>query len=398
MRLPMARLSAVASAAVLLVAAAQAPSEPTDGATPEQAQLLEEYLPEVEPSSELGGPVLASGHVEDAGAGVPVIATAWPDPAELGDLKVGDEVDVVTIAKTLTDSDGNYVLVPDPNAVKEAVGTAKKTVNFDVTVPTSKDVALATTAASATLSVATAETSSSTILSEGDIDIAAERPAAIGEASSDNGATPLAGDCGTKLITRYDNRPMIVGTSFSTTSKVTSDFVYKKGSESSLGYGVSSKNEIGTFKASGTHKVSSSSTTNYDPKKGAHGTFYKKYQDYGKFYNCLVGNDGFAIIFYSVSPIGVPHGAYTAKAKSIPTAKLCTRYMEAGVTMEKEKAQLWSTGVAIGEKIGIDLSAQTGWSSATRLDLKRTSGTSFGLCGTTNKPEQPNPGRLVAKP
>ena len=400
MRLPLTRLSAVACTAFLLVAAAQTPdTDPTDGATPGQLDLLEAYLPEIEPSDELDGPTLVTGHVDDAEAGVPVIATAWPDPAELADLEVGDKVGVVTIAKTLTDADGNYELVADPDAVKDVVGATEETVNFDVVVPTSEDIANATAATTATLSVKKVSTPSNKVLTDVDVDIAAERPATIDEAATDTATSvrPTA-SCGSSLVARYDDRPMTAGTSFSTTSKVTTTFQYKKGSESSLGVGFSAKGSAGSFKANGTHKVKSSSATTYDAKKGAHGTFYKKYQDYGKFFNCVVDINGYAVIWYSVSPIGVPHGSYTAKSTSIPTAKHCTRYSGASLTIDKSKAQLWSSGVAIGDKIGIDLSAQTGWSNETRLDIKRTSGTGFLLCGTTDKPEQKSPGRLVAKP
>lgn len=402
MRLPIAHLSAVAFTAVLLVAGAQAPSEPTDGPTPAQATQLAEYLPEIEPSTELDGPVLVAGHVQDASAGVPVIATAWPSPAELGDLKVGDTVELVTIAKTLTDTDGNYELVADPAAVKDVVGTAKKVVNFDVTAPTSKD-ATATTGASAVLSVATVAATSDEVLVEGDIDSVASEPELIGEvttSSADPDTNPDAepASCGgATLVARYDDRPTIIGSSFSTTSKVTTDFEYQRGAESSLGYATSFTGKSGTFKNAGTRAVSSSSGTDYDTKKGAHKTIYKKYQDYGKFRYCFMSPGTLPVIQYQVAPIGVPNGSYTATATSTPTASYCVPYANASVYIERTKAQYWSSGVTLEGLIGMNLSAQTGWSSQTKLYIKRTSGTSFRLCGTNNEPEQTNSGRLIAK-
>jgi hypothetical protein len=173
MRVPYVRSSAVASTALLLLGAAGVQAASTDSATPDQIAQLADLAPDVEPSSELDGPTLVRGEVAGAGAGVPVVASAWPDQETLGDMKVGDTVDLVPFAAGLTDEDGRFELVADPAAVEELLGDDERIVNFDVTVPTAYG-APATIATSATLSVALVQDREGEPLTDDPVSIDAE--------------------------------------------------------------------------------------------------------------------------------------------------------------------------------------------------------------------------------
>ncbi|MCR6646972.1 MAG: hypothetical protein NVV70_02070 [Cellulomonas sp.] len=123
--------------AVLTAAALIGPSAPADeGPRPPTAEQLETLAGwvDVTPSPELDGPVLTAGTVTGAGAGVPVMAMAWPDHEALGQQQVGDSVELVMIAATLTRSDGSFELVADPVAISALTGGGETTVDFDVQV------------------------------------------------------------------------------------------------------------------------------------------------------------------------------------------------------------------------------------------------------------------------
>ncbi|CAM5792728.1 hypothetical protein [Cellulomonas persica] len=122
-----------ALAAAALIGACATADAGGRATTAEQLETLA-GLVDVTPSPELHGPVLTAGTVVGAGAGVPVVAMAWPDDATLGEMQIGDDVKLIPIAATLTGSEGRFELVADPVAVAALTGGSEVTVNFDVQV------------------------------------------------------------------------------------------------------------------------------------------------------------------------------------------------------------------------------------------------------------------------
>ncbi|MCR6688843.1 hypothetical protein [Cellulomonas sp.] len=382
-------------AAVALVVNVGAAAVPAPGPTVEQSGDLAQYVPDVAPSSTLEGPALVTGAVEGAPAGVPVIATAWPDQDTLGALRPGDIVNLVPIAASLTDADGSFTLVADPGAVRDLLGEDEQIVNFDLYVPTG-DGEPARFAASAELSAEIVEDGSEDeVLAKVEASIEAAEPLTVDEVVNRDGDTVTYNEsCGAIFKTPLDARPMTVGSSYSTNPKVTADFTYAKGATTEAGVGFSVSGKVGSFEASGTTSVTSAATTAYDPVKGVHAKYYKKTQDYGKFTHlCTAGASSYTYV--DVRPVGNPYGGYVANV-STPTANHCASY-GATLTLDEEKAMTWAGGVALDSLIGINLSAQTGWSSKTSLTFTRPTGVTYKVCGTKGKPEQPNAGQMVAK-
>lgn len=419
-----ALVSGVVLTASLLIGAS-APIEPAPSpSTDEQIETLAELV-EVEPSSELDGPVLTAGEVEGAGAGVPVIATAWPDQGTLDQQQPGDSVELVTIAATLTDSDGGFELVADPAAVAVLTGGGERVVNFDVTAANAGDeVALVATSATLSPEIAADETLEDALTDA--VAIEADEPltvdevagsSEVGEATTARGQASFATvalasadeyeptdsadatldyyKCGTTLIERLDKRPTIIGSTYSTSTAVRSQFILTRGGASSFGVGTSKSGAFGSWSANGTSTITSEDTDEFPVKVGKHGKIYKKYQNYGKYRNVLCDGDIGQLVTYSVRPIGNPYGSYEA-ASPVPSATRCVGYASKH-TFSKGKAQYWSTGVTLEALIGFNASAQSGYSSQVRTVTYHSSGGTYTVCGTGNVPEQSNTGRLVAK-
>ncbi|MCR6688308.1 hypothetical protein [Cellulomonas sp.] len=183
---------AVATAALLGASAPDGPAAPLSAET-QNAMLAE--LAGVRPSSELTGPVIATGTIEGAGAGVPVVADAWPDQETLGRVEIGGFVDVVTIAAALTDADGSFELVADPEALAGRVGATAEIVNIDVTA-FDAGCGLAMMATSVKLSVSSGEVEVGDELDEPHLLVHAVRPLTIGEVVAAPGSADLPPSCG----------------------------------------------------------------------------------------------------------------------------------------------------------------------------------------------------------
>jgi len=183
---------AVATAALL---GASAPDGPAASLSAETQNAMLAELAGVRPSSELAGPVIAAGTIEGAGAGVPVIAQAWPDEETLGEGEVGDFVDIVTIAAALTGADGSFELVAAPEALAGRVGATAEIVNFDVTA-FDAGCALASMGTSVDVSVSSGEVVLAAELDEPHLLVRAERPLTIGELVAAPGSATPPPACG----------------------------------------------------------------------------------------------------------------------------------------------------------------------------------------------------------
>ncbi|ASR55170.1 hypothetical protein CBP52_08865 [Cellulomonas sp. PSBB021] len=401
------RLSGVALTAILLIGAS-APVEPDPRPTTEEQVDALAVLVSVEPSTELDGPVLVAGEVIGAHAGVPVIAKAWPDQETLDRHQPGDAVELVTIAAALTNTDGSFELVADPEAVAEATDGDERIVNFDVTAANAgAKVAMVSTSAVLSPEIAVDDSISGALTDELMID--ADEPLTVDEISDTSevdGIPPVAAEdsapagmeCGTKLVQRLDRRPTIIGSTYSTAPRVTTQFIYTKGAESTFGIGFSQTGANASWTASSTAKISNGDVDEFDKKAGSHAKIYKKYLNYGKYKSVICDGDFGQIVSYTVRPIGRPFGSYEA-GSTVPAtpSAYCVRYSSTH-HFSKGKAQYWSSGVALPAAMGFNASAQTAYSYESKIIMTRPDGTSYAVCGTGNVPEQVNTGRLVARP
>lgn len=92
-------------------------------------------FPGVRESSELDGPILATGQLTDSeGNGVPgtVTAVAWPVMEILSNLQTGESANTLTAAWATTDEDGMFTLRIDPKVVMDQHVESNGVVNFDL--------------------------------------------------------------------------------------------------------------------------------------------------------------------------------------------------------------------------------------------------------------------------
>jgi hypothetical protein len=132
--------------------------------------------------------------------------------------------------------------------------------------------------------------------------------------------------------------------------------------------GVSSNNKVGTFKASGTQSRSSTVSANFP---ATHNAAYQNYYAFAAYtdYQLQCIGKGFDIISYETRPIGFDGGFTTAAAPHKAMGN-CTG-VRAGITVTKETTRAYQVGggVDMSTLIGINLSAQTGYSVQTKIDF-----------------------------
>lgn len=113
-RISIGRLSASLAACALATLATLAATSASASEVAESEVSLEQFVPTIEDSRELTSEPLVEGSVQspegEALAGTVVTLEAWPSGRELRDLKVGEQIEVATIAKTATASDGSFEL------------------------------------------------------------------------------------------------------------------------------------------------------------------------------------------------------------------------------------------------------------------------------------------------
>ncbi len=87
--------------------------------------------------------------------------------------------------------------------------------------------------------------------------------------------------CGETLVTNYGTRAVAVGRTFTAGAGRTGSLTYTSGSSSDLGVGLSSSGAYGSYAASGTISMSSTSTVTF--AGGTGGREYQTYYVYGKY-------------------------------------------------------------------------------------------------------------------
>jgi len=195
--------------------------------------------------------------------------------------------------------------------------------------------------------------------------------------------------CGVIYQGDMGNHSVWVGGHYSTTTGVTHDLEYANGATSSLGVGVSSSGAWGSYRASGTSSVSASGTINYPATSG-------RQHDYTEFNydKYLVGCAG-----TNKCEVRATHwvgGGHTYVPPAAPTATHCVLHGAGEIfTLERTSAYNFSTGADVSSAIGIDLSAQTGYTASAKVTFRFAA--TRHLCGTNGDPGAA-PSRLVAKP
>ncbi|MDV9174886.1 DNRLRE domain-containing protein [Streptomyces sp. W16] len=390
-------------------------------------------------SASLTTPVVAKGTVDNsdgtAASGADVVLYAWPSNEVDDALEEGDYVKLQPVAKAVTDSSGGYELriaalsalsaqAADDGTVNfEAIASSgRKAVsyNFGRRLVTSSSVAkvlaysTASTAADTSADAAalqadpedvtlTLDSEASSAPAEDSTTDATENPSAtptpVADPSEVTGSDEdpeeveagVSKACGIRLLKKIPPKWVIIGQTYSKTTGVAHTLSYTSGASSSLGVGVSASGTYGSYSAGGSMSKSSSTTTQYPNYGNNTGVYYKTQFRYGKY---IVGC-AYADPWYEVRPRSYAGGADTSSAH-IPNATHCFKYIKGSVfTKTRSKAITWTNGASLTSVIGIDLSAETGYSSDTTVVY--TFNKTRHLCGTGGDPGSAHPYNFVAK-
>ncbi len=182
--------------------------------------------------------------------------------------------------------------------------------------------------------------------------------------------TSLKADLGSTLVT--------VGESFSDASSVRATFTYGQGQSSSLGAAISYG---GAFTASGSTSVSKGAGSGFGPVTGAVNRAYRTNFDYRRYYTLCNTSPS-----YSTVKATAWYGGATAVSISDVAMGKCVGYGVNGhYWISSSSATRLSGAASLAGAIGINLSAQTGWSSSARLDYYMNA-TGHPVCGKDGYP------------
>lgn len=372
--------------------------------TPGVAQASSEWQPMLNPgvrlSSDLNGPTLASGQLQDR-FGTPssgwVAAVAWPTSDALRRLEDGDFVHTQTIAQAVVGNDGVFTLRVDDQVPLNEYRDRNGTINIDV---------LADGAGGRAIQ------SMSRRLPQGAgawVDPArpsgAARPLTLsiggaGSPPTDGPVTtaPLENKiwpCPDYAVATYNQLDTAIGETYPGPS-ATAQFKYQNGSTSTLGVGFSVSGELGSYSPSGTAQNSDAVTITWGVKPANSKWFYRTTFQYKKFQLWIMQNGFCQFWGYEVRQTAFQGGVQSYTVGAAPTANNCSPInggMPVTITKNQGTAVTWSNGVNIHLLIGIDLSSRTGFNAETWYTFKYS--VVGRLCGTNTT--YPTAGQVVGK-
>ncbi|CAN7445032.1 hypothetical protein LJR045_002936 [Microbacterium sp. LjRoot45] len=334
-----------------------------------------------------------------AGAAFPnarVELIAWPSNAVLSGLAYDADVPTKVVAVDRTSSSGSFKLTPSVTSLYP-YASAEGFVDFEVVVFAdgyqssqfleSTPVPSNPNARSAEASAATLSTSLGTFTMSASTDTHAN---STGDATL--APDPLKfSSCGWRKRDSAGAKWVAVGAAYVKKTGITAKFTYRTNSESKLGIAVRMGGSAGAWRASGTSTVTVDSTDGFPLLTGNASRRWRTQWEYFNFKRRC----GQEEMVRAVNFIG---GTSSVSLSGTPsTVGLCAQY-EAGSDKEKTNgtASTFTGGVDLGPAIGIDVNAQSNYSSNTKIFIDFTSAAT--LCGTTGTPGGNSSGTLVVKP
>lgn len=160
-----------------------------------------------------------------------------------------------------------------------------------------------------------------------------------------------------------------IGGTYSTNTGARQRLTVSQSASSNFGVGVSATGTKGSFSASGQRSVTHDDSTAFPVTRSTKSNYtlvgYNKYKRV-----CTNYTQGYTKTTYPVRPSGLKGGAESRSRTSLPNAWTCGKY-DKGTTFTANKARAWtnSWGVPLSGAIGINLSAQTGYSNEAKISI-----------------------------
>jgi hypothetical protein len=188
--------------------------------------------------------------------------------------------------------------------------------------------------------------------------------------------------CGpVEYIHGYSPQTTNVGATFSRVDDVAMHFEYSNSQQSLLGVGFSSSGDWGSSKWDGTNSSSSTSSESYAWAHDVSGRIYQTQFIYHEFRQLCSPDSR----HYWAKSVPYAGGATTLGSQTPLNATRCVT-QQAGSSFTKDSSSAWTFGGGVGTypAIGVDLSAETGYS--TRAVLKYHFSQARRLCGKSAFP------------
>lgn len=339
---------------------------------------------------------LSTGKSQPKGGNVTLYA--WPAESVLAAADTGEAVKLTPISKSKVAADGTFefTVAAGTDLERFAGGTDYLNVTLSGTAGGNEywySSSIAADTAPAPTASAKSATNDTVAPAPGDLEIA---PFGADNSQASTADQYIEKACYTQTAATYAQKTAQVGYTANARSGGTAKFTFSSGASSKFGVGVSSTGNYGTFSASGTSSMTTTSTIGFATNTGgakAHRVYLvpKKYKIYCE------SNSGVPISQkYELRPASYTGGASTVASTTFSTNAYCTPIGKGiNSTLDSSTATTMTLGYKVSTIIGIDLSAQSGCNSKTKITLNP--GTSAGqICGEKGYPAA-SPGGVKLK-
>lgn len=347
------------------------------------------YVEGVQPSDEVGGPILVSGRLVAPG-GAPangrVVVVAWPRAAALAALADGDPVKTLVIGQDIATVDGTFAIKADPTIPLGEYTEDDGTINLEIRAHGAVGTGLFAFSRRFLEREARWIDAGASLPGGGagarepaEVDVVLDGPAVAEDTMVPTG--DKTGTCPDYIVATYRAVPVDIGESYPGPNN-SARFVYLQGSTSALGVGISVTGAFGSYSLAGTMVGSSTMKLTYAERGPNTRTVYQTGWDYRKidiwngYYTCAHWR-------YEVRPTVFAPATTSWQPTSTPYAPdaNCTRH-EPGDKPSRYQytAHTFAGGVKLGPFIGVNLSSQTGLNTLTGYEFRFVG---YGrLCGT----------------
>ncbi|GAB3111871.1 hypothetical protein GCM10027055_13430 [Janibacter alkaliphilus] len=210
-----------------------------------------------------------------------------------------------------------------------------------------------------------------------------------------SGSATAAASCRDRYIRTLGRRKVFTAGHYATSAGARTTATMETGASSRLGVGVSATGKFGTFRTSGEAVRSRSTTTKYPSgTSNQHNYSYWQYNMYRR--DCTRTQHQLASRTYRAVAGTFRGGATYIRPSATPAAWKCEPYRKgSSFTLNRNRAWRNYYGADLGGPIGVNLSAETGYTTKARIYFN-VNRWSVRLCGTNNYPGN-YPQRIVVR-
>ncbi|HYK28349.1 MAG TPA: hypothetical protein VEV61_10315 [Streptosporangiaceae bacterium] len=326
-------------------------------------------------------------------SGVHIILEAWPPQSVFAHVKPGKHVPMRTAGSVVTNSTGHFTLRISAAAAARIKGAANPNGVLNLALRAASPKGWDWFGYSRTTKTRRANAIAPSYLPSwgaGHPETVTLRLSRTAANAPDFPVCPDVIDEGPLANGKNGLTPVTVGGTWTTLKRSTTWMTYGANQTTSMGIGIDNPLEGGGFTASGTIGVTSGLQETYNKVTGSHSRLYRTDFTYEEYNQC-----GFIL----TEPKSWAGGKLY---QAVPALKHLTLCVPEGPGTSKVSSGIASTfkgGVSLKDIIGIDLSAETDYSSTATIFFKvNGNNTPAQLCGTTGYPGFPNPGSVQLEP